>query len=72
MTLGGVVSGAVVSIQIDNDLGQSRVGTGTTGAGGTLTFSWKNAASTCYNTAVTGVSAGLNWDGTYPANQFCK
>ena len=51
-------------------------GTGTTGTGGTVTFQLSNAASGCYETQVTDVTAdGLTWDANDPGNtseQFCK
>ena len=74
--LGNPVSGASVSIKLDNtDTGGSWTGTGTTDTDGMVTFSLKNAPSGCYTTTVTGVTAGgLTWDrdGTTADPGFCK
>ena len=71
--MGGVVSGASVSINISRDANVVASGTGTTGTDGTVTFSLKNARSGHYETDVTDVSAtGLTWDGLTPANGFDK
>jgi len=72
--LGNPVSGASVSIKLDNTTtGQSWTGAGTTGTDGTVTFSLNNAPSGWYTTAVTDVTAeGLDWDGVTPENEFCK
>ena len=70
--LGNPVSGASVSIDLfrDSFVGS---GTGTTGTDGTVTWTLKNAASGCYTTTVTDVTAeGLTWDSATPANEFCK
>ena len=67
------LSGAIVSVIVDNDGGQSASGTATTGSAGSVTFQWKNAPSGCFTTTVTdAVASGLTWDGVTPANQFCK
>ena len=71
--LGNQVSGASVSIDLFRDGSLVGSGTGTTGTDGTVTFTLKNAASGCYTTTVTDVTAaGLTWDGVTPANEFCK
>ncbi len=71
--LSSPVGGASVSIALNRAAGGSWVGTGTTGTGGTVTFTLKNAPSGCYTTEVDQVVAGgLTWDGAPPPNQFCK
>ena len=71
--LGNQVSGASVSIDLFRDGSLVGSGTGTTGTDGTVTFTLKNAASGCYTTTVTDVTAaGLTWDGITPANDFDK
>jgi len=71
--LGNQVVGASVSMDLFRDGSLVASGTGTTGTDGAVTFSLKNAASGCYTTTVTDVTAaGLTWDGTTTANQFCK
>ena len=72
--LGGAVAGAAVSILLDNTTtGQSWTAAGTTGAGGTVTFSLKNAPKGSYETTVTGVVAdGLTWDDVTPPNGGTK
>jgi len=73
---GQAVAGASVSIKLYRDEGYVASGTGTTGTGGTVTFTLKNAASGCYTTTVTDVTAGgLTWYPNDPANtslEFCK
>ena len=52
---------------------EERSATGTTGTDGKVTFRATNAPTGCYTTTVTNVAAsGYTWDGTTPANQFCK
>ena len=71
--LGQAVSGASVSIDLYRGGSKIASGTGTTGTGGTLTFSLKNAPSGTYTTIVTAVIAnGLTWDGVTPLNSFTK
>ena len=71
--LGNPVAGASVSIDLFRDGSFVASGTGTTGTDGTVTFSLKHAASGCYTTVVTDVTAaGLTWDGAALANEFCK
>jgi hypothetical protein len=70
---GIAVGGA--SISADLRRGASKVAsfTGTTGTDGKVTFTLKNAATGCYDTIVTNVTAsGLTWDGATPTNSFCK
>ena len=63
------VAGASGSIALKRDGSVVASGTGTTGSGGTLTFSMKNASAGAYTTTVTGVTAdGLTWDGVTPSN----
>ena len=70
--LGNPAAGASVSIDLFWN-GSVASGTSTTETDGTVTFTLKNAASSCYATTVTDVTAaGLTWDGTTPANEFCK
>ncbi len=71
--LGNLVTGASVSIAIDNTTtGAGATGTATT-VGGTVTFTWRSAPSGAYTTTVTGITAsGLTWDGATPANGFTK
>jgi subtilisin family serine protease len=71
---GAPVAGASVSVDIYySGILLVGSGTGTTGANGAVTFKVLNASSGCYSTAVTNVTAaGLTWDGTTPANSFCK
>ncbi len=69
------VSGASVSITLNNTTAdESWMGTGgITGAGGTVTYTLKNAPSGMYTTTVTDVTAsGLTWDNVTPANFFDK
>jgi hypothetical protein len=69
---GNPVAGASVSIDLFWN-GSIASGTSTTETDGTITFTLKNATSGCYSTTVTDVTAaGLTWDGTTPANGFCK
>ena len=71
--LGDPVAGASVSIDLYRDGTHIASGSGTTGAGGTLTFSLKRARSGVYTTTVTNVTtAGLTWDGLTPPNGFTK
>ena len=74
--LNSAVGGASVSVTLAHAEGGSWTGTATTGGDGTVTFTLKNAASGCYTTTVTDVTAaGLSWDPNDPANtseQFCK
>ncbi|MCH7654443.1 MAG: S8 family serine peptidase [Chloroflexi bacterium] len=71
--LGNPASNASVTIDLFRDGSFVASGTGTTGEAGTLTFTLNNAASGCYETTVTDVSAGtLTWDGATPANGLCK
>jgi thermitase len=67
--LGVAVANATVSIKINGSGPYS----GTTGSGGTVTWSVTNASSGSYTTTVVGVTAaGLTWDGITPANGFVK
>ncbi|MCI0839649.1 MAG: matrixin family metalloprotease [Chloroflexi bacterium] len=67
------VSGASVSIELFRDSSWIASATGTTGAGGTVTFSLKNASAGCYTTDVTNVdAAGLTWDGVPLDNVYDK
>jgi hypothetical protein len=71
--LGNPVGGASVTIELSRNGSLDAGGTGTTGAGGTLTFSRKNARSGTYTTEVMNVTAaGLTWDGATPFNEFVK
>ena len=71
--LGNVVAGASVSIDLYRAGSKVASGAGTTGIGGTVTFSLKNAPSGIYSTTVTAVTAnGLTWDGVTPSNSFTK
>ncbi len=72
--LGNAVSGAAVSIRLDNTTtGGSWTGTNTTGTDGTTGLGLKNAPAGDYVTTVTGVTAsGLTWDGGTPANGYTK
>ncbi|HUG71428.1 MAG TPA: S8 family serine peptidase [Pirellulaceae bacterium] len=72
--LGSPVSGASVSIQLDNTTnGQPWTASGTTGTDGKVTFNLKNAPDGCYVTTMTAVAAGgLTWNGVTPDNSFCK
>ena len=72
---GTPVSGAVLSNTLtNNDTGQNWSGSATTGSGGQVTFTLKNAPDGCYTVTINGVNAsGLTWDGlTPPHNPFCK
>jgi subtilisin family serine protease len=69
--LGGPVAGATVSIDLYRDGSMVASSTGVTGTDGRATFKLRNAASGCYTTTVTGVTAdGLTWDEATPANGF--
>ena len=71
--LAGPVGGASVSIALFRDGASAGSGSGTTGTGGTVTFTLKNAKSGTYTTQVTAVTAaGLTWDGVTPDNEFIK
>ena len=71
--LSNPAAGASVSIDLFRDGPLVASGTGITGAGGTVTFSLKNAASGTYTTTITDVTAAeLAWDGITPENQFVK
>ena len=71
--LAGSVGGASISIDLFRDESPAGSGSGTTGAGGTVTFTLKNAKSGLYTTVVTDVTAaGLTWDGVTPDNDFIK
>lgn len=70
---GDPVSGASVSISVNRNGGFFGSGTGTTGSGGTLTFTAKNIPPGTYVTTVTNVVAGdLTWDGGTPTNSHTK
>ena len=70
---GGPVANASLSINLFRDGALFATGAGTTGAGGFVTFTLKNARSGAYTTDVTSVSAaGLTWDGVTPSNGFVK
>ena len=70
---GGALSGATVSIDLYRDGVFIGRGSATTGGGGTVTFTLKNAGSGRYHTDVTGVQAdGLTFDGTEPDNSYDK
>ncbi len=72
-TNGAPVPNAGVSIDLYLDSALYKSLTGVTGADGKVIFKISRAPSGCYNTIVTSVSAaGFNWDGNYPANEFCK
>ncbi len=61
------VAGASVSIDLFRDGNLVAYGTATTGTGGTVTFTLKNARAGHYTTTVTNVSAeGLTWDRIQP------
>jgi hypothetical protein len=67
------VEGATVSIDLYRDEKVIASGTATTGTGGTVTFSLKNARAGHYTTTVTNVSAaGLTWVGGIPENWYDK
>ena len=68
---GLAVGGASVSIDLDHNDSLYASGTGSTGEGGTVTFTAKNAPSGCYDVEVTDVTAA-GWDDSYPANSFEK
>lgn len=71
--LGNPVAGATVSITLSHSSGVSWSGTGMTDGSGEATFKLNNAPSGCYTTTITNVSAAnLTWNGTTPANSFCK
>ncbi len=71
--LGNLVANASVSVDLSRDGSSVASGTGTTDADGTVTFTLNSAASGCYHTDVTDVQAGgLLFDGSEPANEFCK
>lgn len=70
---GNPVEGASVSITLNHDSGSSWSGTGVTDSSGKAAFKLNRAPSGCYSTTITDVSAAnLTWDGTTPANNFCK
>ena len=71
--LGAAAANASVSIDLFRDFSFIASETATTGAGGTVTFTFKNARSGCYTTTVANVSAaGLTWNDATPTNEFCK
>jgi hypothetical protein len=70
---GAPVSGASVSIELDNSNGQSWTGTAATDSNGAVTFSLKNAPDGIYTTDILAIDAtGLVWDGVTPANSYTK
>ena len=71
--MGDPVGSASVTIELYLDGTLEAGGTGTTGSGGTITFSLKNADLGTYTTEVTNVTAtGLTWDEATPFNEFLK
>lgn len=71
--LGNPVSGATVSVTLNNDSGASWNGSAQTDASGHVAFKLNKAPSGCYNTVVNSLSAtGLTWNGITPLNGLCK
>ena len=76
--LGNPVESASVSIKLTNGTsGESWIGTGATGAEGSVTFKLGNFPPGCYSTVVTDIIAdGLTWDGDSGSDveqqPFCK
>ncbi|MCH8298166.1 MAG: S8 family serine peptidase, partial [Chloroflexi bacterium] len=76
--LGNPVESASVSITLTNGTsGESWIGTGATGAEGSVTFKLGNFPPGCYSTVVTDIIAdGLTWDGNPGSDveqqPFCK
>ena len=71
--LGDPVGGASVTIDLSRDGSFVASGIATTGTDGKVIFSLKNAASGCYTTTVTDVTAaGLTRVGATPDNEYCK
>ena len=72
--LGNAVSGASVSIRLDNaTTGVFWTGTNATATDGTTGFRLKNAPAGDYVTTVTEVTAdSLTWDNVTPANRYTK
>ena len=67
------VADALVSVTLSCDTGGSWNFQGTTGSGGTVTFTLLNHGSGCYSTEVASVQAsGLTWDGDTPPNSYTK
>ena len=67
--LGSPVGGASVSIDLYRNLAYVTSGTAPTGANGMVAWTLNNAASGCYTTMVTDVTAtDLTWDDATPAN----
>jgi len=70
---GDPVAGAVVEIDLYRDGDFYRAFSGTTGSGGSVTFTQNNAPSGFYETEITGVSKdGYTWDGETPSNGYTK
>jgi hypothetical protein len=70
---GQPVSGASVSILIYRNGTPYATGSSSTASTGKVTFSSLFTPAGCYSTTVTKLTAtGYTWDGTTPANQFCK
>jgi hypothetical protein len=72
---GSPVSGALVQATLQQTSGGTGSWgfSGSTNSSGTVTFSLNNAPGGCYTLTVTNVTAsGLTWDGSSPANSFCK
>ena len=65
-TLGGVLSGANVTLELTCPNGKKKIYTGTTGSTGTVTFKYSNAPNGTYKATVIKIDAsalGLEWDG---------
>jgi subtilisin family serine protease len=70
--LGQPVGNAAVTLSLSSSSGKPWGGTGTTNAGGQVTFARANAPTACYTATVTDIAAaGLTFDATGNSNQFC-
>lgn len=70
---GAPVANASVSIELSRDGSSYGTASGTTGSGGSASFSFNNAPSGTYETVVTAVTAaGMEWDEVTPPNSFTK
>jgi hypothetical protein len=70
---GSPIGSAAVAIDLYRGGAFYRSFSGTTGSGGSVTFTQNNAPSGLYNTVITNVSKdGYTWDGVTPGNGYQK
>jgi hypothetical protein len=70
---GTPLAGANVSLVLYRNSAAFASGSGLTGSTGTLTLRTSSTPSGCYRTTIRSVSlSGYAWDGTTPANGYCR